>query len=515
MSERQTISEEVVRLTWALLDGLASDEERQRLGELLQGDPEACELYLDLVEQHTATARQIEGNTLIDLGGEGVLPFSEVPQARPRGMDWGLLAAALVALLCVAGIVVLSRYDDAAEIAMAQGGVAVVSQVVDTDGSYTVGDVLQPGSFQLDEGFAQLEFFCGATVVVEGPAELDIESMWLATCHRGKLRISVPEPAQGFSIETSGYRAVDLGTEFALSVDERGASEILVLDGEVRIDELSGEALQTLTGGDGLRLEHGSGEFQEPNAGGGDFIGHEVLQTMVSRHFRDDYRVWRSHRDQLREHPDLVQYFDFEFEDRWQRNLPNVADSGAVGAIIGAQWTSGRWPRKGALEFSRITDRVRLAIPGEYDQMTLVASINVRSFDRWLSSLILTDGWDEGEVHWQISDLGEVIAGVRGPPSSNTFSPAEISNADLGKWLQVATTIDRIKQETCHYLDGRLIVRQSIPAVPKLRFGHCEIGNWQDQGNGHPIRSFNGKIDEFMIFSRVLSQDEISDLIIQ
>jgi len=65
--------------------------------------------------------------------------------------------------------------------------------------------------------------------------------------------------------------------------------------------------------------------------------------------------------------PDTLILFDFESQNGV--GLNKRADS-PNGAIIGAQWTRGRWPGIGALNFKRVTDRVRLNIPGSYDAIT-------------------------------------------------------------------------------------------------------------------------------------------------
>jgi hypothetical protein len=62
-----------------------------------------------------------------------------------------------------------------------------------------------------------------------------------------RIRAFVPEPAQGFVIETPDYQAVDLGTEFAMSVGSDGRSEVHVVDGEVRLDEKDGRELNRRT----------------------------------------------------------------------------------------------------------------------------------------------------------------------------------------------------------------------------------------------------------------------------
>ncbi|MGB0155443.1 MAG: hypothetical protein ACPGFB_15560 [Verrucomicrobiales bacterium] len=47
------------------------------------------------------------------------------------------------------------------------------------------------------------------------------------------------------------------------------------------------------------------------------------------------------------------------------------------------------------------------------------AWIKVESLDRWYSSIILTDGFEEGEPHWQITGEGKLIL-------QRTLNPEEI-----------------------------------------------------------------------------------------
>ena len=177
-----------------------------------------------------------------------------------------------------------------------------------------------------------------------------------------------------------------------------------------------------------------------------------------------------------------------------------------------AQWTQGRWPGKGALEFKRISDRVRIRVPGDHSALTLSAWVRIEGFERWLSSLILADGWEPGEVHWQISDKGEMILGVSG--WANAFSPPVIQPSDLGRWLHLAVTVDTAAGQIVHYVDGEPVMEKTDIKATKipLRIGDAEIGNWQSQGRGNAIRSLNGRIDEFGIFARAFTAGEIRAL---
>ena len=91
------------------------------------------------------------------------------------------------------------------------------------------------------------------------------------------------------------------------------------------------------------------------------------------------------------------------------------------GGIVGARVTQGRWPGKTALDFRGEGDRVRFNIPGEFDAITLYAWVRIDALDRELNSLFLTDHYDAGEFHWQLSSLGALHfstspVGVPPPP---------------------------------------------------------------------------------------------------
>lgn len=506
----------VGELTSGLLDETLTDAEKGELNGLLSGDPDACEVYLNLTEAHAAL--------LHDHVGDDLLPDVTEPQSRkekilsfPRISPLAIAAAAAVILLLANGALIWFGNSESDEPTAGESWVAVLSRVVDVEwengtAAPSEGDGLGIGTISLRSGLAQIEFFSGASIIVEGPAELHIESASLVECRSGKLRASVPEPAQGFTIVTPDYRAVDLGTEFAVSVGRNGESELHVVDGEVRVDSHEGQELRTLETGNAIRSE--SGSIETVDASGSVYIDPEGLRGLAEADWQLKYRAWESVRDSLRDDPDTLVLFDFENQKPWDRELQNRRENGPNAAIIGAQWTEGRWPGKGAIEFKRITDRIRLHIPGEFDELTFAARVRVEGLDRWLSSLMLTDDFDSGEVHWQISDDGEMILGIQtGRKSSpNTTSPSVIGPGDLGRWIHVATTASRKTGRVAHYFDGKLVQEDNRTDLPVFRIGDTEIGNWTSSGSSHPLRSLNGRMDEFVILKRALSASEIQRL---
>jgi hypothetical protein len=96
------------------------------------------------------------------------------------------------------------------------------------------GDALTPGQrLQLTSGVLQLTYDTGARVTIEGPVDMVMTTGIEAKLSAGKIAAVVPRFARGYTILTPTAEVVDLGTEFGVSVDTAGDSEIHVFDGDV------------------------------------------------------------------------------------------------------------------------------------------------------------------------------------------------------------------------------------------------------------------------------------------
>ena len=514
--------EQIDLLSSRLVEGISTEEENRQLNDLLRGDPEACERYLDISEIHTLLGEAhdterppVELNELPGFMKGDTVPFIAPKPKQKPGRNYPGLGLALAAAFAILLNVTVVLWKGTEPEPSQATGIAVLSRLVDPEWSETnreieEGSVLFPGGFSLKSGLAQIEFFSGASVIVEGPVDLNLISALAMECKEGKLRAFVPEPAHGFSVRTPEYEAVDLGTEFALSVGSGGSSEVHVVDGEIRLDSLAGETLKHLNEGDGVRTL--SGSLEPIAANESRFIGREQLLNRADANSQSRYESWRRTREALIEDESTLVLFDFENQNRWDRQLINRKPDGPQAAIIGAKWSEGRWPGKGAIEFKGLSDRVRMQIPGTFDALTFAAWIRVDGLDRWLSSLFLTDGFEKGEVHWQISEEGRLILGISDGKNPNTQSEPVVEPKDLGRWMHLAATVDRHSGIVCHYLDGEKVTSDQRKNIPPLKLGGAEIGNWQAHNANYPIRSFNGRIDEFIILDRAMTDSEIAAL---
>jgi hypothetical protein len=97
------------------------------------------------------------------------------------------------------------------------------------------GDLMLPGRLYLRTGRLTLAFFSGVSLTVEGPADLELQSADRVFFHHGKLRARVLRGAEGFTVATTGYEVVDLGTEFAMNLQPGGKARVMVFQGEAAV----------------------------------------------------------------------------------------------------------------------------------------------------------------------------------------------------------------------------------------------------------------------------------------
>jgi hypothetical protein len=102
------------------------------------------------------------------------------------------------------------------------------ADAVEPGGSMQAGRVLA-----VARGLAEVRFRCGARVVLEGPARLELLSGKSARLARGRLTARVPGAAAGFAILSPQGKVIDLGTEFGVAVADDGATDVYVFEGKV------------------------------------------------------------------------------------------------------------------------------------------------------------------------------------------------------------------------------------------------------------------------------------------
>lgn len=502
-------------LIHAQLDGGITPERHAQLEDLLRGDWQARRLYLELADQH---ARLLQHPVVSTGRLHENPPPSRVPTRWLRAIVPTAAAAAVIFLAAL----LWRQPSPPVEHEATASGVAMLSQTLDAQFEQSPllrGDAIVPGKIKLTQGLAQVDFFSGATVLIESRCEIEVISAWEARCLSGRVRVHVPPAAKGFLMHAPDMKIEDLGTEFALNVQDQ-SSAVHVFEGEVIAH--TSQPPQSLKQGATL-----GSSTQE-------FLAVGELQTLIRQHQAERLASWQKTSEERSGDPRLIAYYPFNHSqsDLWDRTVNNLAKPSQktrAGGAVGTRWTQGRWPGKDALEFKRPGDRVRLHLDGTWPALTLACWVKVDSVDKKYNSLLLTDGYDNGEPHWQIYEDGSLMFSViyrpenvssgprRADWNQKYFSKPVFSADSLGRWHHIAVTYDSHSGEVIQYFDGAEVGREVSPLHQPDRpitLGACEIGNWglPTQRHQFPIRNLNGAIDEFAIYSAALSTREVHEL---
>lgn len=528
------------------LDGSLSADEFAALEKELARDPAARQALRQAANLETFLREraQVESTAAIWLKERrGVAPMADVLSRWRWRLPLGLAAAAAL----VVAAYQLGGYRQAGEMRPAAPpaeqtarGVAVLTQLAGVRwgagaSPIRVGDTVAPGRIALSEGIAQIEFFSGAVLVVGAPAEFEVVSPWEVKWHHGKVRVKVPPAARGFAVQTPEMKLVDLGTEFGVEVDPALASaRVQVFSGEVEAHPAKGAQVNLV---EGQAVEQRDGTLAALGAAQGwEFPTGEELRLRDSARAERHFQRWRAFWDTRRQDPRLIAFYSFQPEAAGERLVRNQAQPTAAlrdGGAVGATWTSGRWPEKRALEFKHAGDRVRLHLDGAYDAVTFACWVKIDGLDRKFNSLLLTDGYEDGEPHWQIRDDGRLMFGImygkpgerRGTTNQLYYSRPVFDASSTGRWHHVAVTYESSTGETVHFFDGNEVGRATSEHHQPGRtivFGACELGNWglpelkdwnlPSHRSIFPVRNLNGRIDEFAIYRVALAPAEIREI---
>jgi hypothetical protein len=388
-------------------------------------------------------------------------------------------------------------------------------------GNVEIGSPLSAGPLRLKSGAVQIQFYDGARVIVEGPASIDLVSSGEARLTSGRLSAHVPEPAHGFKVSTPDVSVTDLGTEFGLDREEGKPVQVEVFEGKVEVATDATSQPQILTAGQGVEVS--GHQVQTMTAVDRlAFLSAEELARREAAELRSRYADWRRIDRSLDSDPAALVHLNFEDHRNLDRNLINRASgnlNGESAMVFGCDWVEGRWPGKGALEFNSLDDRVRFAVPGQYDSITYLAWVRVDSLPNEWNALALEDTFKTGETHWQIHHNGSMELSVRqegGKPTwDRVISQPVITRDHFGQWVQLAAVYDGPHKTMSLYVNGAQVASKTFKQKHIITLGPLELGNWTPlpstakKSADYLIRELHGRMDEFVLLSRPMSAGEI------
>jgi len=237
---------ETLELVAAFRDETLTQDQQRRLQELLQSDADARRYFLKFMSLQGLLEARFPASVPDDMvGGQSSDTADSDSLALPESSRWlrrrwvATAAIALSLLIVITGY--LWRQPDQ-DVVQSPGSalIATIAEVVDVvwmrdDRSYAMGDTVSPGHICLQSGLIRLSYRHGVIVTLEGPADYEILTHDTGVLHKGRLAAFVPVGADGFRVSTPCANIVDLGTEFGLTVGDRGETELSVFDGKVEL----------------------------------------------------------------------------------------------------------------------------------------------------------------------------------------------------------------------------------------------------------------------------------------
>ncbi len=510
------------RLIEAHFDLQLAAEERAELEAMLLSSSAARQRFLDFAEWHGL----LREHSLREGGGRILSGLGPPEPERVRFFRKPWISAALAACVALGIWLIPSKTPESRSPESHPGTVgkeiALLEFAVGVDwesAAVSPGSALSPGILKIRQGSIRLGFYSGARVVIEGPASLELLSADLVRLDFGKLTAKVPPPAEGFTVLNKGLRVVDRGTQFGVSVSEHAGCEVHVFDGEVELQgEVPESAARELFGGDAVSIREGRATAIAADPGS--FADPVNMLRAAALETESRWMKWINASQAFRGSKDLRVYFDFEDFTSSGTTLPNraaTADPSSDGSIIGCERLAGRWDAKSALGFAKTSDRVRFRAQGTTDSITLMASVRVDSLPLNHNSLLSMSPANVGEVHWKLDRSGRLLVGLRAEESrkfdswERLESPPVLAPTDFGRWIRLATVIDGEKGEMRHYFNGRRVASGRIGRRIPIQLGMANLGNldpaWYETER---VRHFNGRIDEFAMFTRALTDAEIA-----
>ena len=534
------INPRIWTLTNAVCQGTISKEEAQELESLLTADPRALEFYVDFLKINVEILwlLSIKPHSTIDSGDQAPpAPLAAPPDRSPiLGFlgDWAnffnqhsplsyLLLFVMLGMTIFASSFWLRNTHTGVAVVESQF-TAQITCMRDCQWSATMPamseseQLLVGQQLQLDKGLVQVTYYNGAVVLLEGPVSYTVDSQNSGFLDRGKLVARADTKQSGqFTITTPNARFVDMGTAFGVAVEAEGRAAIAVFTGKVMAEakKAGGGWTAQIALKEGQAGIYEKAKFTRQVYKRSDFPTLQPVPPAPS-----SYERWLEASRELQGRGDLVAYYDFQPDLDDSTVLLNHSASGAKydGEIQNADFVDGRFPGKKCLEFMAADSGVRVNLPDEYKQMTVIAWVNINQLVNNYHGILTSDGWTQpGNLHFQIRKNGQlglhIFSGWAGV--NDYWSTKTLTDDYLGRWCMIAGVVDTDQNSVTIYVNGEFF--EKLPTIGQMlpaRIGSATIGGWNRVIPTDPDypRNFSGRIDELMIFQNALTAEKIKKI---
>ncbi len=258
-SKYQLLSE----LIHGLLAGELTDEKCSQLYQMLADDPKCRDYYIEYSTLWALLDEYCENqgiDELPDYGTSILQAFAEeektapaieiekmiperVPvkilkiEKTPRTVNKFSLYSTIISAAAVIFLLIYIWFAPKAASPIATISDSMNAKWATSEYPTGVGERLwdNEGTRWLQKGTVKVAFDYGAEVIIEGPAEFELENAKEMILHSGRLYAVVPRGATGFTVQTPYSTVIDLGTEFGVEVDFDGSTDVHMFTGKASL----------------------------------------------------------------------------------------------------------------------------------------------------------------------------------------------------------------------------------------------------------------------------------------
>ena len=565
MESKRNLVFETSNLVTMALEKNISSEDFDRLQCLIKTEPEALEIYLELISVYSNldVVKELDVDSRRDRYNDILSAFAEDAKTAPtvsiqkekpeqpiqrvepvmaakekvsrRSVFTLMFSAAAMIML-----VLLVRFlpnRTGMEVA------SIVDQVDSVwgnpDSDYEQGSRLWTNDelMNLKKGLVNIEYDEGVDVVVEGPAVFQIKRSGLYLAY-GRLFCHVSESGYGFRVETPSSEFVDLGTEFGVKTYFDDVSELHVFKGKLQLFANQSEGNvsqdQIVVENNAMYVDADSSDVRSIPVQKGGFVGKEEFDCIVGSREGDPYSKWLAYSYKLRRDPSLVAYYTFDRDIEHPRKLENKSyrtDGRLNGKLYSAingelpQWTKGRWSQKTSLNFDR--NERQVVIVEQDPELDINGPISIGAWVRCddpndgghiLTCRVPGRGAANYQFGYKSPDMPTCKWSGKMQFGRMRFHEAEDLDesdriytnqgfSESSEWKFVVVAHDG--QKASFYVDGELVEEVAFAYLQEPVKANLVIG--ADDVEGDPLR-FTGEMGELMIFDRILEAKEISEM---
>lgn len=251
--EASDSNDELLKLIGLYCDSELSDDETERLRELLLADQRNLDTFLEYLELHAHLHRKCSVNNLGIISdshkkqtGDNLKPDMRIFPFSNKGISRSIpgkkrntrivVTVAAMVLLCV-GLLLLVTLTST-KTPTPKSSFAVIAEMRNVQwpvgtSPLSVGDRVTTKTITINQGLMKILMDSGHIVIVEGPAEIQIESAARAYLNLGRLYCDFKGNSP-FIIETPHRRIQDQGTQVGIEV-QKGYDLVQVYEGKVLI----------------------------------------------------------------------------------------------------------------------------------------------------------------------------------------------------------------------------------------------------------------------------------------